>query len=82
LQDFKIDVALFSEAHVKPHTRFYISNYDIYRTDRKDGHKGGTAIAVKKGILHTCADLTPLLSVEATGVCISTGNTEMLVVVA
>jgi hypothetical protein len=57
--------------------RFYIPYYYICRTDREDGYKGGTAIAVKKGIPHTCVDLPPLLSVEATRVCVSIENTEM-----
>jgi hypothetical protein len=49
---------------------FYILDYDIYGTDREDRHKGGNATAVKTGISHICADLPPLLSVEATGMCI------------
>jgi hypothetical protein len=57
--------------------RFHVPNHDIYRTDGQDWHKGGTAVAVKKGIPHRCADVPPLLSGEATGVCIPTGNTEM-----
>jgi hypothetical protein len=77
LQDFKIDEALFSETHLKPHERFYIPKHDIYRTDRGDRHNGGTVFAVKKTIPHTCIDLAPLLSVEATGFCIPIGNTEM-----
>jgi hypothetical protein len=60
--------------------RFCIPNCDIYRTDSEDGHKGGTYIAVKKGIPDTCVDLPPHLSVEATGVCIPIGNTEMFLV--
>jgi hypothetical protein len=77
-QDLKIDMALFSETHLKPQMRFYIPNYDFYWTDREDGHKGGNAVAVKKkGIPHTCVDLPPVLSVEATGVYIPIGNTEM-----
>jgi hypothetical protein len=40
----------------------------MYQTDRQDGHKGGSAVAVKKGILHTRRDLPPLLLVEAMGV--------------
>jgi hypothetical protein len=72
----KIDVALFSEPHLKPHMRYYISHF--YRTDHEDEHKGKTAVAVKKGIANTCVDLPPLLSVKATGVCIPIGNTEIL----
>jgi hypothetical protein len=56
--------------------RFCIPNYDFYRNDHEDEHKGGISVAVKKGIPHICVDLPPLLS-EATGVCIQIGNTEM-----
>jgi hypothetical protein len=61
LQDLKTDVALFSETHLKPHMRFYILNYNIYRTGREDGHKGETAVEVKEDIPHTCPDLHLLL---------------------
>jgi hypothetical protein len=37
---------------MKPHTRFYIPNYDIYPTDHQDGHNWGTAVAVRKDIPH------------------------------
>jgi hypothetical protein len=42
-QGLEIDLAVFSETHLKPHMRFYIPNSDIYWTDCQDGHKGGTA---------------------------------------
>jgi hypothetical protein len=60
--------------------RFCIPKYNVqvYRTDRQRGPKGGTTVAVKKGIPHRYADLPPLLSVETRGVCIPIGNTEML----
>jgi hypothetical protein len=70
-------MVLFLETHLKPHTRFCIPNYDFYWTDHEDWHKGETAVAVKKSIPHTCVNLPSLLSVEATGVCIPIGNTEM-----
>jgi hypothetical protein len=50
------------EKNVKPHERLFIPNYHFYRTDRFPGRKGGTAVAVTKGILHNNIDL-PLLSV-------------------
>jgi hypothetical protein len=62
---------------MKPHMKSYIPDYDICQTGHQDGHKGGTATAVKKGIPHTRINLPPLRSVEATGVCISIGNTEL-----
>jgi hypothetical protein len=40
--------------------------------------KGGTAVAVRKGIPHNHVDLPPLISIEATGVCIPIGNSEIL----
>jgi hypothetical protein len=78
LQDLHIDVALLSETHLKPHERFFIPNYHVYRTDRFPGRKGGTAIAVRKGIPLNHVDLPPLVSIEATGVCIPIGNSEIL----
>jgi hypothetical protein len=35
-----IDVALFSETHLKSHERFFIPNYHFCRTDRFLGRKG------------------------------------------
>jgi exonuclease III len=78
LQNLHIDVALFSETHLKPHERFYIPNYHFYRIDLYPEGKGGTAVAVRKGIPHKHVDLPPLISVEATRVCIPIGNTETL----
>jgi exonuclease III len=78
LQDLHIDVALFSETHLKPHERLFIPNFHFYRTDNFPGRKGGTAIAVRKNIPHNHVDLPPLVSVEATGVCIPIGTSEIL----
>jgi exonuclease III len=60
LQTLRVDVALFSETHLKPHEGFSIRNYHIYRNDRHTGAKGGTAVAVKKGVPHSYVDLTTL----------------------
>jgi exonuclease III len=78
LQDQHVDVALFSETHVKPQKRSFISNYHFYRTDRHPGRKGGTAVAVRRGVPHGYAELPPLVSEEVTGVCIPIGNSEVL----
>jgi hypothetical protein len=40
--------------------------------------KEGTAIAVRKGIPHRQVDLPPAVSIERTGICILTGNYEVL----
>jgi hypothetical protein len=78
LQKQHIDVALLSETHLKPHERFFIPNYHFYRTDRFTDIKGGTAVAVRKGVPHNLVYLTPLDSVEATGVCVPIRNSEVL----
>jgi hypothetical protein len=51
LQDLHIDVTLLSETHLKPHERFFIPNYHIYRTDRFPGRKGGIARRVAAAVL-------------------------------
>jgi hypothetical protein len=78
LQDLHVDVALFSETHLKPHERFFISNYHFYRNDSHPGGKGGTSVAVRRGVPHSYVDLPPLVSVETTGVFIPIGNSEIL----
>jgi hypothetical protein len=69
---------LCSQRNLKPHERFFIPNYRFYRTDRFPRKKGGTAIAVRKGIPHSHVDLFLLVSIETTGVSILIGNREML----
>jgi hypothetical protein len=78
LQQQRIDVALLSETHLKPHESFYIPNYQVYQADRFPGIKGGTAVAVKIGVRHSHVDLPPIDSIKATGVCIPIGNSELL----
>jgi exonuclease III len=77
LQDLNIDVALLSETHLKPHERFFFIHH-VYRIDLHPGRKGGTAVADRKGIPHNHVDLPPLITLEATGVCIPIGNRKLL----
>jgi exonuclease III len=69
LQDLSPDAALFSETYLKPHEKFFITNYHVYRMDQYSGRKDETAIAVKKGIPNDRVELPALVSVGATGVC-------------
>jgi hypothetical protein len=62
----------------KHYERFFISNYLFHRTDRFSGWKGGTAVLVRKRILHNHVDLPPLFSIETTGMCIPFVNSELL----
>jgi hypothetical protein len=63
---------------LKPHERVFIPNYQIYRTDRFSGIKGETAVAVRKGISYNHVDLPPLVLIQATGVCIPSSSSEIL----
>jgi hypothetical protein len=78
LQELHIDVALLSETYLKPHERYFIPNYRVYRTDYFPGRKGGTAVAVSKGFPHKYVELPPLVSVEATRACIPIDNSGIL----
>jgi hypothetical protein len=57
---------------------FFVPNFHFYRIDRHPDRKGGTAVPVRKGIPHNHVDLPPLISVEATGVCVPIGKSEVL----
>jgi hypothetical protein len=78
MQDLYLDVALVSETRLKPHDGFLISNDNLYHINHHPGIKAGTAVAVRKGIPHNHVDLPLLISIEATGVCIRIGNSEIL----
>jgi hypothetical protein len=65
---------------LKLHERFFISNYHFYQTDHYPGRKSRTVVPVRKVIPHNHVDLLPLVSVEATGVCIPICNSEVLLV--
>jgi hypothetical protein len=68
LQGLHIDVAPFSDTS-ETSSEVFIPN--LHRT-------GGTVIAVRTGISHKHVDLPPLVSVEATWVCIPIGNSVVL----
>jgi hypothetical protein len=71
-------VTLLSETCLNPHERFSIRNYYVPQTDRYTGLKCGNSVAVRKDIPHTRVNLPPLVSIEATEVCISNGKKEVL----
>jgi hypothetical protein len=63
---------LLSETHLKTHRRFYVRNCCFYWTGRFLG---------RKGIPHNHVDLPLLASIETTGACIPTGNSEVILAV-
>ena len=68
LYERKIDILLINETHLKENDKFRLSNYTIYRSDRKDGPLGGTAICVKNGIGHRVASIPNLYFIEISGI--------------
>ena len=51
LLENQIDILALNETFLKPKFKFHLPGYDIYKTDRLVGKKGGVAILVKKGII-------------------------------
>lgn len=52
VEEEKADVMLIGETHLKPPRKFNIRNYYTYRNDRHTKQGGGTAVLVKRSILH------------------------------
>ena len=51
LLENQIDILALNETFLRPKFKLYLASYDIYKTDRPVGTKGGVAILVKKGII-------------------------------
>ena len=51
LLENQIDILALNETFLKPKFKFHLSSYDIYKSDRLVGTKGGVAILVKKAII-------------------------------
>jgi hypothetical protein len=76
LQGLHINVTVRPETRLEPPERFFIPNYHFYRTDSLPGRESGTAFAVRREIPHNHVDLSAVVSVEATRVCIPIGSSE------
>jgi hypothetical protein len=48
---------LYFQRHLKPHERFSVTNDYLFRIGRHPEGKGGTAIAVRKGLPHRQVDV-------------------------
>lgn len=70
LQDFMtrraVGLSLINKPHLRQRHNPKIPNYTLYRNDRQDRRRGGTAIYVRKTLQHYATDLQPLTSIEAT----------------
>ena len=74
-----VDVALVSETFLKENKRFKIQHYSTYRKDRVTA-AGGTAIFVKRGILHHEILLPAFSSIEANAVILNTKQGQIRII--
>lgn len=82
LDESGVELMLVQESFLKPHIKFKIRNHEIYRNDRLQQIKGGTAIITRRNIQHYSYDLPPLNTLEASAVVVNTGLGEILLVSA
>lgn len=62
LNEHDVDILLIQETHLRPCNCLKLPNYTVYRQDRLQGPKGGTAIALKSSILHQIPEASHNLS--------------------
>jgi Reverse transcriptase (RNA-dependent DNA polymerase)/Endonuclease-reverse transcriptase len=75
LNSHKVKIALLCETFLNPTDSFYIPNYSIYRNDRIEDSKGGTAILVHASIKHELVNIPKTQCVlEATAIRIFYAN--------
>ena len=67
LSQHGVDICLLSETFLKPDQAFRLANYVCHRTDRPTAG-GGTAILVRRGIVHHSVPVPGLTHLEATAV--------------
>jgi hypothetical protein len=62
-----VDVCLLSETYLNEGQAFRLANYVFHRTDRPTAG-GGTAILVRRGIVHHSVPILGLTHLEATAI--------------
>jgi len=65
LSQHGVDICLLSETFLNPGQAFRFANYVCHRTDRPTA-EGGTAILVRRGIVHHSVPVSGLTHFEAT----------------
>jgi hypothetical protein len=68
LEANNIPIALISETHLQPSTKFKCPNYITYRSDRLNQRGGGTAILIRQDFKHSEILLPRLQHMEATAI--------------
>jgi hypothetical protein len=78
LQDLHIDASLLSETHLKPVTGSIFQIITFIGLTVSPDKKAELALQREKTFPIQYVNLPPLVSIEATGVCIPIGNSEVL----
>ena len=81
LSQHGVDICLLSETFLNPEQNFRLANYVCYRTDRPT-LADGTAILVRRGIVHHSVPVLGLTHLEATAIQVSLTGRPVLVVAA
>lgn len=68
IQAHKIDVLMVNETHLRGGERFNLRNMLGYRDDSVNRQRGGTAIFIRRSLIHHRLETPPLNNIEATAV--------------
>ena len=81
LSQHGVDICLLSETFLKPEQAFRLANYVCHRTDRPTVG-GGTAILVRRGIVHHSVPVPGLTHLEATAVQVTLAGSPVKILAA
>ena len=76
-----VDICLLSETFLKPDQAFMVAKYVCHRTDRQTAG-GGTAILVRRGIVHYSVPVSGLTHLEATSVQVTLASRQVKILEA
>jgi len=81
LSQYGVDICLLSETFLNPGQAFRLSNYVCHRTNRLTAG-GGTAILVRRGIVHHSVPVPGLTHLEATATQVTLADKPVLILAA
>lgn len=82
LESEKIDILLIAETFLKPHIRFQMKNFTVYRNDRQQQGHGGVAIVIRSSIIHKLVTPINTQHIEILTIEIEVNKNPMKVTVA
>ena len=76
-----VDICLLSETFLNPGQTFHLANFVCHRTDRPT-NGGGTAILVRRGIVHHSVPIPVLTHLEGTAIRVTLAGRPVLILAA